>query len=188
MADIRDVGQYIVELRGGTVDKHKRAKLCFFAQGWHLAWTGKPLTNSHFQAWIYGPVPTELGRYSTVTEGSHHVTQIASGDSSRLSDYEQAVIASIVDFYGDMDFAVLTKLSHGRSWEEARQGIPENAPSSENLSVSTMLEEFSHLVHDSGELPQAPTFDEDLDLEAALAASELVENDWIETFHLLATR
>ncbi|AHI23922.1 Panacea domain-containing protein [Corynebacterium vitaeruminis] len=188
MANILDVGQYIVELRGGRVDRHKLAKLCFFAQGWHLAWTGKPLTDSRFQAWKFGPVPTELGRFSMVAEGSNDVTGIVNGDSSRLSDYEHAVIASIVDFYGDMDFATLTKLSHGLSWEEARQGIPENAPSSENLSVTTMLEEFSHLVHDGGELPQAPTLNEDLDLEAALAASELVEADWKATFHLLATR
>ena len=59
MADIRDIGQYIVELYDGIVDKHRLAKLCYFTQGWHLAWTGSPITESPFQAWKYGPVPTK---------------------------------------------------------------------------------------------------------------------------------
>lgn len=41
MATILDVGQYITELLP-SVDKMKLYKLCYFSQGWHLAWTGKP--------------------------------------------------------------------------------------------------------------------------------------------------
>ncbi|MER0092028.1 hypothetical protein [Corynebacterium sp. KPL2838] len=41
MADIFDVGQYITE-RIPNVDKLKLYKLCYFSQGWHLAWTGQP--------------------------------------------------------------------------------------------------------------------------------------------------
>lgn len=42
MATILDVGQYITELLPG-VDKMKLYKLCYFSQGWHLAWTGAPV-------------------------------------------------------------------------------------------------------------------------------------------------
>ena len=48
MATILDVGQYITELLPG-VDKMKLYKLCYFSQGWHLAWTGKPLFADEFE-------------------------------------------------------------------------------------------------------------------------------------------
>lgn len=41
MANVYDVGQYITELVP-TVDKMKLYKLCYFSQGWKLAWTGCP--------------------------------------------------------------------------------------------------------------------------------------------------
>ena len=53
MAEIFDVGQYITE-RIPNVDKLKLHKLCFFSQGWHLAWTGQPLFQAEFQAWQHG--------------------------------------------------------------------------------------------------------------------------------------
>ena len=49
MATILDVGQYITELLP-SVDKMKLYKLCYFSQGWHLAWTGKPLFSDEFEA------------------------------------------------------------------------------------------------------------------------------------------
>ena len=59
MAEIFDVGQYITE-RIPNVDKLKLYKLCYFSQGWHLAWTGRPLFQAEFQAWRHGPVSREL--------------------------------------------------------------------------------------------------------------------------------
>nr|WP_255365881.1 type II toxin-antitoxin system antitoxin SocA domain-containing protein [Corynebacterium sp. NML130628] len=38
----------------------KLYKICFFAQGWHLAWTGLPLFEGELQAWAKGPVPYNL--------------------------------------------------------------------------------------------------------------------------------
>jgi len=39
MANVYDVGQYITELVP-TVNTMKLYKLCYFSQGWKLAWTG----------------------------------------------------------------------------------------------------------------------------------------------------
>ena len=59
MANVYDVGQYITELVPG-IGKMKLYKLCYFSQGWSLAWTGLPLFREPLQAWAKGPVPVAL--------------------------------------------------------------------------------------------------------------------------------
>ena len=51
-----------------------------------------------------------------------------------------------------------------------------------------MLKEFSILIHETDNIPQAPDYVEAFDFNAALISAEQVEADWKETFHLLATR
>ncbi len=45
---------------GAGIDPLKLQKLIYFAHGWHLAITGRPLLNEPVEAWTYGPVvPTD---------------------------------------------------------------------------------------------------------------------------------
>lgn len=41
---------------GEGIDPLKLQKLIYFAHGWHLAITGRPLLNEPIEAWTYGPV------------------------------------------------------------------------------------------------------------------------------------
>jgi len=53
------VANYFLELaeaEGKTLDPMKIQKLVYFAHGWHLAITGKPLVDERPEAWTYGPV------------------------------------------------------------------------------------------------------------------------------------
>ena len=59
MANVYDVGQYITELVP-TVNTMKLYKLCYFSQGWKLAWTGCLLFQEPLQAWTNGPIPIAL--------------------------------------------------------------------------------------------------------------------------------
>jgi len=43
-----------------TITPLKMQKLVYFAHGWHLAITGKPLLQEPIQAWQYGPVISSL--------------------------------------------------------------------------------------------------------------------------------
>ncbi|CAB0792258.1 hypothetical protein FRC0191_00745 [Corynebacterium diphtheriae] len=49
MISILHVAARVLELRP-SCDKMKLYKLCYFSQGWHLAWTGRPLFNEELQA------------------------------------------------------------------------------------------------------------------------------------------
>lgn len=71
MAAILDIGQYITELLPG-VDKMKLYKLCYFSQGWHLAWTGKPLFADEFEGWRHAPcLPTAAPPHRDSGQGLH---------------------------------------------------------------------------------------------------------------------
>jgi uncharacterized phage-associated protein len=54
----------------GSVTPMKLQKLVYFAHGWHLALTDKPLVSESVQAWKYGPVfPTLYGEFRDVGGG-----------------------------------------------------------------------------------------------------------------------
>ena len=102
MANVYDVSQYVTELVP-DVDKIKLYKLCYFSQGWKLAWTGRPLFQEPLQAWANGPIPIALCNRST-----------PDGDSTNLTTTELHTVESVVDFYRDKDSIELSKLSRGR--------------------------------------------------------------------------
>ena len=179
MANVYDVGQYITELVP-TVDTMKLYKLCYFSQGWKLAWTGCRLFQEPLQAWANGPVPVALRDRSK-----------PGGDATNLTDTELHTVESVVDFYGDKDSIELSRLSRGKAWKEARRNLPDNARSQEILSVTTMREEFTDLLHSTPNVPSSPPralIPENYSHETALAAIAKIEKTWGGTLALLATR
>src|ERR1700680_3484243 len=51
----------------------KMQKLVYFAHGWHLALTGRPLLSEPIQAWEYGPViPTIYKEFSELVSDAIH--------------------------------------------------------------------------------------------------------------------
>ena len=166
MANVYDVGQYITELVP-NVDTMKLYKLCYFSQGWKLAWTGCPLFQEPLQAWANGPIPIALRDRSKPV-----------GDSTSLTTTERRPIESVVDCYRDKDFAKLSQLSRGKAWKEARRNLPDDAHSQEILSVTTMREEFTDLLHSTPNVPSCPPgalIPENYSLETALAAIAEIE-------------
>ena len=178
MANVYDVGQYITELVP-TVDTMKLYKLCYFSQGWKLAWTGCLLFQEPLQAWANSPIPIVLCDRSK-----------PGGDSTNLTTTELCTVESVVDFYRDKDFAELSRLSQSKAWKEARLSLPDNAHSQEVLSVTTMREEFTDLLHSTPNVPSCPPgalIPENYSLETALAAIAEIEKTWGGTLALLAT-
>ena len=47
---------------GEFMSNLKLQKLCYLAQGWHLAYLDKPLFDDEIEAWAHGPVVVELYR------------------------------------------------------------------------------------------------------------------------------
>ena len=179
MANVYDVSQYVTELVS-TVDIIKLYKLCYFSQGWKLAWTGCLLFQEPLQAWAHGPIPIALRDRSK-----------PGGDATNLTTTELHTVESVVDFYRDKDSIELSKLSRGKAWKEARRNLPDNAHSQEVLSVTTMREEFTDLLHSTPNVPSYPPealIPENYSLETALAAIAKIEKTWGGTLASLAMR
>lgn len=201
MASIVDVGQYITE-RIPNVDKLKLYKLCYFSQGWHLAWTGRPMFCEEFQAWRHGPVSRKLHARTWQVAGSHRpwpVPCVPGGITENLSPYEREVVDSIIAFYGGVDSTKLSDLSHGLAWNTARRGIAKDQKSNKVLQTTAILQEFSQALDSRGPTPLPPLqspevllpnveFDGDVEQILASPQAKQIEHDWWETFRILANR
>ena len=106
----------------------KMQKLVYFAHGWHLAITGRPLLRENIQAWQWGPVIPSL--YQQFKEcGSAEITfpasafiqggQLPANLDSEGTPKEVATARQIIERvweqYGKYTAAELTTLTHGES-------------------------------------------------------------------------
>lgn len=103
-------------------------KIIYFAHGWHLARTGKPLIRSAFEAWEHGPVvrivydcfrkhgddpiETFATRFDPDT-GKRVVVPFA------LSDEEATLLRDVFKAYGWLDAFQLSEITHapGSPWD-----------------------------------------------------------------------
>lgn len=190
MSNVFDVGQLVTELIP-KVDKMKLYKMCFFSQGWHLAWTGRPLFEEKLLAWTKGPVPADLRRETDVVARKWEIPYVPRGNSDNLSSYERAVVSNIVRFYGGLTSTALSQMSHGLAWREARCGLKDDERGENPLSVTTIREEFTNLLHSGGATPIAPPLPKSADLmalEDMLGVASEVESEWRDTLALLSRR
>ena len=190
MAIILDVGQYITELLP-DVDKMKLYKLCYFSQGWHLAWTGKPLFSDEFEGWRHGPVSKQRRHHTEVVAKGHTAAAGPGGESARLSAYEAAVVARIVEFYGNQKSTDLSELSHGAAWQETRVTLNREEPGNKVMSIQAIHDEFANHIQSGKPFPTMPTQGSN-DPAPSLAdfrkSAAKISEEWNSVFELLATR
>lgn len=190
MSNVFDVGQLVTELIP-NVEKMKLYKMCFFSQGGHLAWTGRPLFEEKLLAWAEGPVPARRRREANAVARGWEIPNVPRGNSDKLTSYERAVVLSVVSFYGGLTSTALSHMSQGLAWREARRGLKDGECSENTLSVSTIRAEFTNLLHTADATPVAPPLPRCADLmtfEDMLGVASGVESEWRETLALLSRR
>jgi uncharacterized phage-associated protein len=100
-----------IRRRRPLIDNFSFHKLLFYAQGFHLAWTGRPLFKQHIKAWDDGPVVADLWR------GERHGLPLPA--VVPLTEEEQRVVDYVLSRYGQLSAAELIALSHirGGPWD-----------------------------------------------------------------------
>lgn len=158
MATAIDVAQYIYDKKG-WIDAWRLAKLTYYSQAWSLGWFGRSMISDEFQAWKDGPVEPKLHSENKYNRSSNVSTTLPSADVSRLSDYDKAVIEAVLDFYGDFTRQELIDRTHQeKPWQEAREGVEEDAPSQKPLSQATMKAFYALQEIEGEKVPERPNF------------------------------
>ena len=144
MASVFDVAKYILN-KQGVISTWKLQKLCYYAQAWSLAWTGKPLFNEDFQAWSNGPVCREL---YDCHKGLFQVSayDLNYGCEDNLTADEQDTVNVVLRDYGGMSPYELRELSHSEPpWRDARNGLADGERSEKVRTKSAIGEYYGSL-------------------------------------------
>jgi len=128
---------------GSILTPLKLQKLIYYAQGWHLAFFGKPLFATQLQAWVHGPVSPELWyKYQ-----SYEYLAKVDFDPSEVFDIEQIqLLNQIYNIHGMFDAWVLRDMTHiDKPWQEARREYGKNEPSNDVIPQESIRKYFENL-------------------------------------------
>ncbi|AOQ23092.1 hypothetical protein MTAT_26050 [Moorella thermoacetica] len=148
-----DVAKYFltrVDRGAGSVMTHlKLQKLCYYAQAWHLVFTGKPLFEEQFEAWTHGPVcPALWHEYKGC--GYQPIPKPDNFDPSTIFTKEQLeILDEVWNAYGQFDAKYLEELTHQEEpWRKARGSCLPGEACNNIISLKLMKEYYSQLLED----------------------------------------
>lgn len=128
---------------GDAITHLKVQKLLYYAQGWTLAYFGKPLFSEDMQAWAHGPVVVSVWDqyrdfgFQAIPE--QKVTRKVSGDAADLLD-------SVNERYGIYSAKRLEKMTHAEQpWMKARGALSPEARCTEVIPKGDMRAYFDVL-------------------------------------------
>ncbi|MDR0944630.1 MAG: DUF4065 domain-containing protein [Bifidobacteriaceae bacterium] len=109
MAQVFDVAAYILAA-AGPMTTMKLQKLCYYAQGWSLAWDEVPLFPEPIGAWASGPVVPALhdkhrGRFN-LEPGD------IAGDPEALTAEQRDTVDAVLEAYGGLTGHQLSLKTH----------------------------------------------------------------------------
>jgi len=119
----QDVANYFLSLpdeeAGDSISNLKLQKLCYYAQGFHLAFFDKPLFDDQIEAWQHGPVIRHL--YHKYKEhGALGIPAIKKFDLSIYSKKVHELLDEIYKLYGQYSALRLSQFTHLEPpWKEA---------------------------------------------------------------------
>lgn len=143
MATVHDVAAYVLSKFDRPISTMKLQKLCYYSQGWSLAWDEAPLFSSRIEAWANGPVVYDL--YDK-HRGKFSVSEWSYGNPSGLADAERETVDAVLEHYGNLTGQQLSDMTHSETpWLEARKHLPLGQRSNAPISTDVMQEYFSAL-------------------------------------------
>jgi uncharacterized phage-associated protein len=135
------IANYFLDLAASAnqfLTQMKLQKLVYFAHGWNLGLTGKPLINEHIQAWSYGPVVRSLYNCfrefgsGPLLDGATEVVQTGSNpfqfettkpsildERTERPELTRVLLDKIWSVYGGYSAIQLSNLTHapGTPWD-----------------------------------------------------------------------
>lgn len=143
-----DVANYFLKVvnrdAGGSITHLKLQKLVYYAQAWHLVFTGKPLFPEKLLAWVHGPVCVEL--YNKYRDLGFQNLEEPAEKIHEFTEEEKETLDAVWECYGDFDGKYLEELSHQESpWQEARIGLAPGEHCNNEISLDLMKQFYTKL-------------------------------------------
>lgn len=142
MASAKDVAKFFLTLsepdEGDLISNLKLQKLCYYAQGFHLAMHGKLLFPERIEAWEHGPVVPPL-YHEYKQHGSGGIPVPVDFDVSSVTKEEQELLTDVWNAYGQFSAWKLRNMTH----EEAPWA---NTPLGQVIPPQVLREFFTTLL------------------------------------------
>ncbi len=164
----------------GIGDPMKLYKLAYYAQAWHLTWEGRPLFDDRIEAWRHGPVPATgyKERKAGIPETAAHRTE-----------NQRSTIDAVIRFYGKFSGLALRDLTHREApWRDARGNLPEDAPSSKEITRGSMRRFYTRQTMLGQNVPRKASEHTPMSKDRALALAAQEAPRWQGTLARLANR
>ena len=127
---VTDIANYLIwrvnsdTESGDNISNLKLQKLVYYAQGFHLAWYGKPLFPEEIRSWSHGPVVYELYN-SYRSYGSEAIPTPEDYDPSHLDDQTRELLEEVYNVYGQYSAWGLRNLTHEEPpWKDTPRNEP----------------------------------------------------------------
>lgn len=123
MASVHEVAKYFLTLgdeeAGDFLSNLKLQKLCYYAQGFHLALFGKSLFDDRIEAWQHGPVVPEL-YHAYKTNGSGAIPMPQGFDIIAIDEQVRGLLDEVYNTYGQFSAWKLRNMTHDEApWVQA---------------------------------------------------------------------
>lgn len=125
MASIYDIADFFIDACNNSYDDQitnlKLNKLLFYAQGCHLARTGKPLFDDAIEAWTLGPVAPDIYHKYQVCGRNPIPTTTKAYPSIPFSPDEIDTLTDVMREFGKYTGSALVNMTHkaGTPWSSA---------------------------------------------------------------------
>lgn len=118
----RLVAARLLELAGDdNFTQLQLQKLTYYANGWHIAFHGSPLTKDSVEAWKYGPVYPDLWA-ALRKHGKQELKRVhIDADTKCISKSQNDVIEAVFFAYGHLNGFKLSSMTHQKDspWYKA---------------------------------------------------------------------
>lgn len=136
--DAREVAKVFLSIE--SMSNKKLQKLCYYAQAWSYALLKKGLFYQDIEAWVHGPVITDIyDKYRHYRWKNIPKEQ----DSEHLGNDIYEFLREIYDTYGEFSGDELETLTHSeKPWQIARDGLEEWEPSHNKIDPKVMSDYY----------------------------------------------
>lgn len=149
---IQDIANFflaVAEKSGEIVTNLKLQKLTYYAQAWHLANFGEELFPEDFQAWVHGPVNTEL--YHQYKERGYQPIVVAIDVERSFERVKDKIdfLNAVAEVYMPFGGYYLEKMTHQEDpWVIARGNISADERSDVVITKESMMNFYGKKVQD----------------------------------------